>query len=225
MIDVSHEINAVRRRVGRRVFKAGEARVVTVSRTYDSTVEDVWDACTNPERIPRWFLPVSGDLSLGGRYQLEGNAGGTIERCDPPKGFFATWEYGGEVSWIEVRLNPDGEGRTRFELEHIAHVDDERWAQFGPGAVGVGWDLGLMGLAVHLETGAAVPPETTAWMVSEDGRRFVALSSEAWGAASVEAGEDETAAREAADRTTAFYTGVETGAEEGSSEGGAPGEG
>ena len=23
------------------------------------------------------------------------------------------------------------------------YVDDERWAEYGPGAVGVGWDLGL----------------------------------------------------------------------------------
>src|SRR6266542_4954669 len=100
MIDVTEQINAVRRTVGTRVLEAGEARTVTISQVYDATIDDVWDACTNPERIPRWFLPISGDLRLHGRYQLEGNAGGTIERCDPPKSFAATWEYGGEVSWI-----------------------------------------------------------------------------------------------------------------------------
>ena len=105
MIDVSHEINAVQRQVGTRVLEAGEARTVTIPRTYDAALDDVWDACTNPERIPRWFLPISAvTCALGGRYQLEGNAGGTIERCEPPRGFAATWEYGGEVSWIEVRL-------------------------------------------------------------------------------------------------------------------------
>ena len=31
------------------------------------------------------------------------------------------------MSWIEVRLTPSADGGTRFELEHIAHVDDERW--------------------------------------------------------------------------------------------------
>ncbi|WP_345672988.1 SRPBCC family protein, partial [Streptomyces phyllanthi] len=214
MIDVTHQINAVRRRVGSRVFKAGEARVVTVSQTYDSTAEDVWDACTNPERIPRWFLPVSGELRLGGRYQLEGNAGGTIERCDPPESFAATWEYGGDVSWIELRVIPEGEGRARFELDHIAHVDDERWGEFGPGAVGVGWDMGLVGLTLHLETGASVDPQKAmAWFGSEEGRRFVTRSSEAWYEASVAAGEDARAARAAADRTTAAYTGA--GAEAG----------
>ncbi|MFD5572548.1 SRPBCC family protein [Streptomyces cadmiisoli] len=209
MIDVTHQINSVSRQVGKRVFKAGEARVVTVSQSYAAPLDDVWDACTNPERLPRWFLPVTGELRPGGHYRLEGNASGTIERCDPPKGFFVTWEYGGEVSWIELRLTAETEERTRFELEHIAHVDDERWAQFGPGAVGVGWDLAVMGLARHLSSGAPVDPaEAMAWSESEEGRRFITASSEQWGAASVAGGEDETAARAAADRTTAFYTGA-----------------
>ena len=104
MIDVTEQISAVRREVGGRVLEAGQARVVTVSRSYPAGLADVWDACTNPERIPRWFLPVSGELKEGGRYQLEGNAGGTITRCDPPHGFDATWEMGGDMSWIELRL-------------------------------------------------------------------------------------------------------------------------
>ena len=153
MIDVTQQINAVRRRVGTRVLDAGEARTVTISQTYAAAIEDVWDACTSAERIPRWFLPVSGELKLGGRYQLEGNAGGTIEGCDPPKSFFATWEYGGEVSWIEVRFGAEATDRTRLEIEHIAHVSDERWAEFGPGAVGIGWDSAILGLSLHLSGG------------------------------------------------------------------------
>ena len=208
MIDVEQQISAVRRRVGSRSLEAGEARVVTVSQSYDATVDDVWDACTNPQRIPRWFLPVSGELRLGGRYQLESNAGGMIERCDPPNGFGATWEYGGEVSWIEVSLTPEGD-RTRLQLEHIAHVDDERWAEFGPGAVGVGWDGALMGLAMHLAGAKALDPaEAAAWMASEDGRRFYSRSSEQWCRASIEAGTGEVEAKAAAERTTAAYTGA-----------------
>lgn len=45
--------------MGSREFEAGEARVITVSQSYDADVEDVWDACTHPERLPRWFLPVT----------------------------------------------------------------------------------------------------------------------------------------------------------------------
>ena len=78
MTDVTEEINAIRRAVGTRTLEAGEARVVTVSRSYATTLDDLWDACTNGERIPRWFLPVRGDLRVGGRYALERNASGTI---------------------------------------------------------------------------------------------------------------------------------------------------
>ncbi|MFJ7904870.1 SRPBCC family protein [Streptomyces sp. NPDC096198] len=205
--DVVREIGSVGRRVSRRAFGTGEARVVTISRVYDSPQEDLWDACTNPERIPRWFLPVSGELRPGGRFRLQGNASGTIERCDPPEGFFATWEFGDEVNWIELRLTAVGEGRTRFELDHIAQVDDERWAEFGPGAVGVGWDMGLLGLSRHLATGTSADPAAAmAWLASDEGRRFVALSSEAWGEANVAGGEPGESARAAAARTTAAYT-------------------
>lgn len=207
MIDVNHQINAVRRAVGSRALEAGEARTTTISQTYRAELDDVWDACTNPERLPRWFLPVSGDLRLGGRYQLEGNAGGTIERCEPPRSFAATWEYGGEISWIEVRLSPTTDGQTRLELEHIARVSDELWAQFGPGAAGVGWDMALMGLTRHLRDGHAVDPaESMAWMVSDEGKQFVTMSSQRWAEASVAAGDDATAAQAAADRTIAAYT-------------------
>lgn len=209
MFDFVEQINAVERQVGSRVLEAGEARVVTMRQEYDAPVEDVWDACTNPERIPRWFLPVSGDLRLHGRYRLEGNAEGTVERCDPPNSFAATWEYGGEVSWIEVSLTAQPDGRTRFRLEHVAHVDDERWAEFGPGAAGVGWDTGLLGLASHLSAaGVAVnPAEAMAWMMSDTGKQFMTSSSERWYEANVAAGADEAAARAAADRTAAAYTG------------------
>jgi uncharacterized protein YndB with AHSA1/START domain len=208
MIDVTHQISAVDRRVGARVLAAGEARTIEIRQVYDATVDEMWDACTNAERIPRWFLPISGELKEGGRYKLEGNAEGTIERCDPPRGFDATWEYGGEMSWIELRLADDGDGRTRFVLTHIAHVDDERWAEFGPAAVGIGWDLALMGLGLHMVSGAAVDPaEVAAWSASDEGRLFMQRSGEAWRDAHVASGLDPAdAAAAAAARTIAAYT-------------------
>lgn len=210
MIDVNEEINAIARTVGSRTLAAGEARVITIGRTYRTGLEDLWDACTSIERLPRWFLPITGELKVGGHYQFEGNAGGTVERCEPPHSFAVTWEMGGDVSWVEVRLRAESEDLTRFELEHVAHVDDERWAQFGPGAVGVGWELGLLGLSQHLEAGpdAIAGPEGMAWAASEDGKRLMALSSESWGEASIAGGTDAEAARAAAGRTTAFYTGA-----------------
>jgi uncharacterized protein YndB with AHSA1/START domain len=209
MIDVVHQINAVKRRVGARTLAAGEARTIVVSQAYDAAIEDLWDACTSAERIPRWFLPVSGELKLGGRYQLEGNAGGTVERCDPPKSFFVTWEFGGQVSWVEVRLSAEGAARTRLEIEHIAHVDDDMWAQFGPGAVGIGWDSILLGLSQHLSGAPALDPaDRAAWGTTDEGKRFMTLSGERWRDAHIASGGDETEARAMADRTIAAYTGA-----------------
>jgi uncharacterized protein YndB with AHSA1/START domain len=208
MIDVTHHVSSVDRHVGERTLEAGEARTLTISRVYDTPPEDLWDACTNPERIPRWFLPVSGDFRPGGRYEIQGNASGTIERCEPPRSLDATWEYGGQVSWIELRLTPEGSG-TRFALEHIAHVEDELWAQYGPGAVGVGWDGAILGLTLHLASGGEpVDSEAVqAWQASPEGREFTRLTSERWGEASIAGGTPADEARAAAGRTTDFYTG------------------
>lgn len=208
MIDVAHQINAVQRRVGGRVIEAGQARTVIISQVYAAPVEDVWDACTNPERIPRWFLPVSGELRRGGRYQLEGNAGGAIERCDPPQSFAATWEFGGETTWIEVQLTAEPAGRTRLQIEHLALAGSERWAEFGPGAVGIGWDMILLGLARHLSTAPSLSPrEGAAWAASGEGRQFMSLSGDRWRDASISAGTGAADAQAAADRTLAAYTG------------------
>ena len=132
-IDIGRHIGAVSRRLENREHEGRMARVARASRGYDTTIDDLWDAITSAERIPRWFLPISGDLRLGGRYQLTGNAGGTITRCEPPRHLAVTWEYGGETSWVTVTLTQDGAG-TRLDLEHMAHVKDEFWDQYGPGA-------------------------------------------------------------------------------------------
>ncbi|GAA4426338.1 SRPBCC family protein [Georgenia halophila] len=195
------------RRVGNRVIPSGEARTVVLSTAYTAAIEDVWDACTNPERLPRWFLPVSGDLRLGGTYQFEGNAGGTIESCDPPHSFGATWEFMGGMSWIEVRLEAEAPDRTRLTLEHIA-TEDDHWKRFGPGAVGIGWDLGLMGLALHLHSGNGLAEfDEEAWSASDEGKEFVRRSGEGWFQADVASGTDESVARERADKTIAFFSG------------------
>src|ERR1700757_2209185 len=64
-------------------------------------------------------------------------------------------------------------------------MSDDHWEQFGPGAVGIGWDLGLVGLSVHLRTGEPLEPgQGNRWAASEEGRRVMAPASEAWGGAS-----------------------------------------
>jgi uncharacterized protein YndB with AHSA1/START domain len=108
------------REVGRRRIASGEeVRTVLIRRRYDAPVEDVWEACTEPERLSRWFLPVSGDLRVGGRFSLQGNAGGEILRCEPPRLLTVTWVYGDlPADEVELRLSDGGDGATVLELEH-----------------------------------------------------------------------------------------------------------
>ena len=73
-IDVARVLGLVTRAV-RNFEKDGKpASAVTLTRLYETSVDDLWDALTSRERIARWFLPVEGDLQLGGKYQLKGNS-------------------------------------------------------------------------------------------------------------------------------------------------------
>lgn len=207
-IDVSGTIDAVTRAVFAREVGDAPASVLVAARDYRAPIDDVWAALTTATLIPRWFMPISGDLRPGGRYQLEGNAGGEILACDAPHRLAITWEMHGQVSWVTVRLATAGVSGTRLELEHVAHVPGEFWDQFGPGAVGVGWDCGLLGLDQYFAADRTVDPESAAaWMASDEGRRFLQRSSDAWCAASIAAGTEPEAATAAAARTYAFYTG------------------
>lgn len=216
MVDVQHQVQAVTRRY-RTEDREGEAsHVQTLAQTYPAPLEDVWEAVTTGERIARWFLPVSGDLRLGGHYQLEGNAGGTVLECTPPAGgtagYRVTWEFGGGVSWVSVRLLAEGDA-TRFELEHVARVADlpeQMWDTYGPGATGVGWDGGLLGLGLHLgATGDSLSPaEAAAWAVTDEGTAFYRASAQAWAAAHAESGADPELTARNAEATYAFYTGA-----------------
>ena len=188
-------------------FRDGAAtKIVVARRVYLAGQGDLWDALTNADRIPRWFLPVTGELRVGGRYQLEGNAGGVVESCKEPESFAVTWEFGGMLSWLEVTLVPDGE-RTTLELAHEAHVTPDLWGQFGPGALGVGWDLALMGLGRHIDTGASVDgTEAITFPASPEGATFIRAAAAGWADAAVSDGDDPDVAQQAAARTVAFYT-------------------
>ena len=186
-IDVDHQIKAVRRNVGTRTIDTGEARRHAVSQSSTTpSPADLWDAVTNIERIPRWFLPISGDLKVGGSYQLEGHANGTILTCDPPKKFTATWEYGGNVSWIDVSISGDGPDRAQLVVEHIVDGGRRELARVRPGRR-------RDGLGFHVAR-AGHPPEyrrihRPVVRAAVDGHRgrssFLTLSGEGWHTANV----------------------------------------
>jgi len=208
-IDIADHVGAITRTVRRGERDGQPAHTVVAERTYDTSIDDLWEAITSAERIPRWLLPVTGELRLGGRYQLEGNAGGEVITCEPPRRLAVTWEYGGDVSWVDVELSTVASG-TRLELEHTAHPSPA-WeaAGFGPGAVGIGWDLSLLGLALYLTSGTALDPaQTQAWQDSDEAKDFMRSSSDAWCDADIAGGTPTDVARAAADRTTEAYTGA-----------------
>ena len=82
--------------------------------------------------------------------------------------------------------------------------------EFGPGAVGIGWDSMVLGLAIHLSTGESIYPSFgPQWTGTGEGRRFLTLSGEDWYAANVALGQQPAAARESADRCIKAYLGEE----------------
>jgi len=190
MIDIPNQLAAIYREVGDR--DGGEAVGVLLRRSYDAAIEDVWDAVTDPDRIRRWFLPLSGDLRVGGNFQLEGNAGGEILTCEPPRLLRVT--FGGPTSVVELRLSASGDEETVLELEHTVPMEI---AQSGAGAlyVGPGWDGALMGLDLFLH--GEVVDDPVAAASSPETQEFSKQSVHAWTAAvesSGTAGADEIAA-------------------------------
>lgn len=204
--NADNNLGAVEREVSLMKREGQPAGAVTLSRSFDAAIEDVWDAVTNVERISRWFTPVSGELELGGHFQLEGNASGTIMACERLSHFAVTWEFGGDVSWVDVSLEATEEEQVRLALTHTA-ILSAHWDEYGPGAAGVGWEWGLLGLAIHLEHPAAPMPGVMEFVASDAGRAFFAGSSDGWAQAAISAGADSDTALAAAKRTTAFYTG------------------
>ncbi|MCY1157326.1 MAG: polyketide cyclase [Citricoccus sp.] len=216
MVDIQSQLAAVTRGIHTEDREGEPSYVQTLEQAYPASIDDVWEAVTTADRIRRWFLPVTGELEPGGRYQLQGNAGGEVLECAPPTAgrasYRITWEFGGGVSWVTVRLAADGE-QTRLELEHVARVADMpagMWETYGPGATGVGWDGGLLGLALHLNAteGSLSPGEAEAWALTDEGRSFYRGAADGWASAHVAAGADPGDAAKNADATYGFYTGA-----------------
>lgn len=194
MIDIINQLNAIHREVAR-----GEEDVtVRLRRTYDTDVEDVWNALTDPERIRRWFMPISGELRVGGRFQMEGNASGEILHCEPPHLLRATW--GRDDSVLEVRLSQTDD-HTTLELQQTVPLS---LARSGAGAfwVGPGWDGAIMGLDLFLRGEAVRDPVEVAQ--SSEVQQYSLGSIDAWQrvvAASGTATGDEITAGAAVART------------------------
>lgn len=174
MRDLLDQIQLISRAVSRRREPTtGELVAVTMHRSYDAAVADVWSAITDPARLARWMYPITGELRLGGSFQFEGNAGGTILACEPPRHLRIT--FGMASSVVTVRLSTLG-ARTQLALEHTVPIEI---AQSVAGAfwVGPGWDLGLVSLARYLRDALG---DAAAYRASPEAQLLMTASIDAW---------------------------------------------
>jgi uncharacterized protein YndB with AHSA1/START domain len=69
---------------------AGGKGVVRVEDRYDTDIDDLWSALTDPRRLASWYGQVEGDLRPGGQFRLhvedaDSDATGRVEACEPPR--------------------------------------------------------------------------------------------------------------------------------------------
>lgn len=106
----------------RRDIGAGEARVATFTRTFATDVADLWDACTKPERLARWYTVVTGDFEVGGTIHQELMGSAEVAECEAPS--FLRLSLGSGRDEIEVHIRPGAEeGTAELEIQHATTFD------------------------------------------------------------------------------------------------------
>ena len=131
------------------VRRDGDRGTVHIEDVYDTDIDDLWRAVSEPERLARWLASVDGDLRVGGTIHAaftsswEGPA--LIEVCDAPHRLRLTMMPGTpEQTELEAVLTTEGQG-TRLVIEERGLPWDE-----APD-YGAGWQAHLDDLRAHLE--------------------------------------------------------------------------
>jgi uncharacterized protein YndB with AHSA1/START domain len=89
--------------------------VVRMQDRFDTDIDDLWSALTDPGRLARWLGEVEGDLRLGGEFRarfFDGWDGtGSVEACEPPRRLLLLTTQPGQAHehFIEVTLAVDGD--------------------------------------------------------------------------------------------------------------------
>ena len=90
--------------------------VVRMEDRFDSKIDEVWSALTDPSRLARWYGEVEGDLRVGGEYRARLFASGwegtgRVEACEPPQRLVVRIKDSDEPDEqvIEVVLTADGD--------------------------------------------------------------------------------------------------------------------
>jgi uncharacterized protein YndB with AHSA1/START domain len=123
--------------------------VVRMEDRFDTGIDDLWSALTDPSRLARWYGEVEGDLRLGGEYRFRvfasGSEGtGRVEACEPPRWLLLAHGLGQpDVKVIEATLAADGD-------QTILVVEERGMPLHQLAAYGAGIQVHVEDLAAHL---------------------------------------------------------------------------
>jgi len=124
--------------------------VVRMEDRFDTGIDDVWSALTDPQRLAGWMADVEGDLRPGGefrgRFLASGWEGtGRIEACEPQRRLLLVTRQRGESAeqFIEVTLAADGD-------ETILVWEERGMPADLLAAYGAGIQVHIEDLAAHL---------------------------------------------------------------------------
>lgn len=131
------------------IIQYGERVTIRVEDVYPTTIDELWDAVTVPDRLARWVATVTGDTAVGGsfhaRFTSTWDGPGRVESCDPPHGYVLVMEPGSpDETRISVRLSEADDG-TRLVVEDAGIPAAEQLAH------GAGWQVHLEDLRSMLE--------------------------------------------------------------------------
>lgn len=124
---------------------------VRMEDVYDTGIDDLWSAVTDPERLARWLVEVDGDLRVGGQIQAKFTSSwtglGRIDICDAPHRLLVTLSPGtADETVIEATLTAEAD-QTRLVVE-------ERGIPLGDLAGhGSGWQAHVEDLTSYLAGG------------------------------------------------------------------------
>ena len=116
---------------------------------YDTDVDDLWSALTDPRRLARWVADVEGDFRPGGqihaRFTSSWEGPGRIDVCQEPHRLALTMSPGeSDETVIEARLAPEGD-QTRLVIEERGLPLDNL------AAYGAGWQAHVEDLTAHIQ--------------------------------------------------------------------------
>jgi uncharacterized protein YndB with AHSA1/START domain len=82
---------------------------------FDTDIDDLWSALTDPGRLARWLGDFEGDLRLGGEFRarfFDGWEGtGRVDVCEPPRHLLVTTRHVRQADehTVEATLTADGD--------------------------------------------------------------------------------------------------------------------